>query len=283
MYEAMGPIGGSGYQPGGDLVEAKLNVLQRQHRSDEYLALCQAADRHLRYVLKLCELDRMAEAVEFARLHLTTTGEALHLAQHLRTLNHLIEALAIGEHGLKLTGYKRSLAEWLAPIEEAQGRAAQALEAWVAAFNENPTLVTYTTIQHLAGSQWTTLRSDLMVALNRGYNKLPLAQVLIYEEAWSDAMALADQPTAGYSVVEIVADAVIHDYPDWVVRVSVHHAERLMVEVKSKNYPLAAAWLKRAKAAYQQLGQVVDWQRYLAHIKEQYKRRPALQAQLRRL
>ena len=282
-YEAMGPIGGSGYQPGGDLVEAKLNVLQRQHRIDEYLALCQAADRHLRYALKLCELDRVAESVEFAQSHLTTTGEALQLAQHLRTLNHLIEALAIGEHGLKLNGYKRSLAEWLAPIEEAQGRAPQALSAWAAAFNENPTLETYKTIQHLAGPQWITLRPDLMVALNRGYSKLPLAQVLIYEEAWTEAMALADQRNGDYAVVEIVADAVIHHQPDWVIRVSVHHAERLMVEVKSKNYPLAATWLRRIKAAYQQLGQGVEWQRYLAHIKEQYKRRPALQEQLRRL
>ncbi len=218
-YEAVIlPGGGSGYQPG-DLIEAKLNVLQRQNRIDEYLALCQAAGRHLRYALKLCELDRVTGAVEFAQSHLTTTGEALQLAQHLRTLNQLAEALTIGEHGLKLNGNKRSLAEWLAPIEEAQGRQAQALEAWVAAFNENPTLETYKTLQHLAGSQWTTLRPDLMAVLHKGYSKLPLAQVLIYEETWSDAMALADQPTAGYSVVEIVADAVIHDYPDWVVRV----------------------------------------------------------------
>ena len=55
--------------------------------------------------------------------------------------------------------------------------------------------------------------------------------------------------------------AVIHHQPDWVIRVSVQHAERLMVEVKSKNYPLAAAWLKRTKAAYQKLGQGVEWQR----------------------
>ncbi len=62
--------------------------------------------------------------------------------------------------------------------------------------------------------------------------------------------------------------------PDWVVRVSVNHAERLMVEAKSKNYPLAAAWLKRAKAAYQRLGQTVEWQLIWRSIKEQYKRRP---------
>lgn len=281
-YEAVRPIGGSGYQPA-DLIEAKLNVLQRQNRVDEYLALCRAADRHLRYALKLCELDRGAKAVEFARTQLTTTSEALQLAQYLRTLNHLAEALAIGEHGLQLNGYKRTLAEWLAPIEEAQGRKPQALEAWLAAFNENPTLETYKTIQQLAGNKWNTLRPDLMAVLHKCYSKLPLAQVLLFEEAWSEAMELADQQSVGYTVVETVADAVIQQQPEWVAHVSVKHAERLMVEPKSSNYPIAAAWLKRAKLAYQQLGQTVEWQRYLAHIKEQYKRRPALQAQLNRL
>lgn len=282
VYPAAGPTGGSGYRSG-DLIEAKLNVLQRQNRMDEYLALCQAAGRHLRYALKLCELDRVAEAVKFATTHLMTTSEVLQLAQRLRTLNHLADALAIGEHGLQMDGLKRSLAEWLAPIEEAQGRPSQALDAWRAVFNEYPTLAIYKTLQQLAGSQWTALRPDLLAALNKFHDKLPLAQVYLHEEAWSDAIELADQPNAGYAVVETVADAVVQQRPEWVGRVSMKHAERLMVEVKSSNYPIAAAWLKRVKAAYQQLGQGEDWQRYLTHIKEQYKRRPALQAQLRQL
>lgn len=53
-----------------------------------------------------------------------------------------------------------------------------------------------------------------------------------------------------------------------------------MVEAKSKNYPLAAEWLKRVKKAYALLGKTGEWQAYLHSIKEQYKRRPALQVQL---
>jgi uncharacterized Zn finger protein len=282
LYEDAGASGWSTYQPG-DLTEAKLNVLQRQKRVDEYLALCQAAHRHLRYALKLCELDRVAEAVKFAHEQLTTTSEALQLAQRLRTLNQLAEALAIGERGLKLNGPKRSLAEWLAPIEEAQGRKSHALEAWLAAFHEDPHLEIYKTIQQLAGSKWAALRSDLMAVLRKCYSKLPLAQVLLFEEAWSDAMQLADQPNVEYAVVEIVADAVVQRQPDWVMRVGVKHAERLMVEPKSSHYPIAAAWLKRAKKAYLQAGQKMEWEKYLAGIKEQYKRRPALQTHLRQL
>ena len=71
--------------------------------------------------------------------------------------------------------------------------------------------------------------------------------------------------------------------PEWVAEISRKHAERLMVEPKSKNYPLAAAWLNRAKKAHIALGQTAEWREYLDRVKETYRRRPALQTQLRRL
>ena len=47
-----------------DLTEAKLNVLERQDRTEEYLALCKKEERHLRYALKLCDLKQVAECRE---------------------------------------------------------------------------------------------------------------------------------------------------------------------------------------------------------------------------
>ncbi len=84
-------------------------------------------------------------------------------------------------------------------------------------------------------------------------------------------------------MVETVADAVLKHRPEWVVKISLQHAERLMLEAKSKNYPHAASWLKRAKRAYAELGQAEAWKIYLKKTKEQYSRRPALQAQLAHL
>jgi len=46
---------------------------------------------------------------------------------------------------------------------------------------------------------------------------------------------------------------------------------------------LAAEWLKRAKKAHANWGQTREWQAYLEKVKAQYRRRPALQAQLARL
>ena len=96
-----------------DLTEAKLNVLERQGRTDEYLALCQKAKRHLRYALKLCDLDRVPEAIKYAKKHLATADEARQLAERLRSLKRIAEVLEIGERGLKLKGPKADLGEWL--------------------------------------------------------------------------------------------------------------------------------------------------------------------------
>jgi len=80
-----------------------------------------------------------------------------------------------------------------------------------------------------------------------------------------------------------VAEALVPHRPEWVVRASIKQAEDLIVQTKSNLYPAAADWLRRAKAAYAKLGRTSEWQKYLRELKEQYKRRPALQAQLAKL
>ena len=266
-----------------DLTEVKLNVLDRQGRTEEYLALCKQEGRHLRYALKLCDLKQVADAVKYSKKYLSIAEETLEVARRLRESRLVTETIEIGEHGLKLKGSKASLGEWLGPVEEAQGRTKQALTAWTAAFGEDPTLDIYKTIKRLAGTNWGRLRSEVMAKLRRTHDKQVLAEVSLLEEEWDDAIQVAEGRDGWYTVAEIVADGVIQHRPEWVVQISLKHAERLMSEVKSKNYPIAAAWLKRAKQAYTLLGKSDEWKKYLKETKEKYKRRPALQSQLARL
>ncbi|MGE5375410.1 MAG: SWIM zinc finger family protein [Bacteroidota bacterium] len=266
-----------------DLTEAKLNVLDRQGRTEEYLALCRKEERHLRYALKLCDLKQVADAVKYARKHLTTAKESLEVAQRLREARRVAEAIEIGENGLKLEGPKANLGEWLGPVEEAQGRAEQALAAWLAVFAERPSLEIYKAIQRLAGPGWRRLRPEVMAILRKSHDRQVLAEVFLLEEEWDEAIKVAEGRDVWYAIVETVADGVMPHRPEWVVKISLKHAERLMSEPKSKNYPIAATWLKRAKQAYKLLGKTDEWQKYLRETKEKYKRRPALQNQLARL
>lgn len=275
---------GSPVMPGIDyLTEAKLNVLDRQNRTEEYLALCLKEERHLRYTLKLCDLKQVVEVVKYAKKHLSTAEESLQVARRLRESRLVAEAIEIGEQGLKLKGSKAGLGEWLRPVEEVQGRTKQALTAWLVTFGENPSLETYKTIKRLAGSDWGSLLPEVMKKLRKSYDKQVLAEVFLLEEEWDEAIKVAEGRDVWYPVVEIVADGVLSHRPEWVARVSLKHAERLMTEAKSKNYPIAAAWLKRAKQAHKVLGKTDEWKKYLGETKEKYKRKPALQNQLARL
>jgi uncharacterized Zn finger protein len=144
---------GSDASIAGVLTRVKLNILDRKGRVEDYLALCLKSGAHLRYSVKLCEMDRAKEAVSHALKHLADSREALSLAQRLSEMGRVEEAIRIGERGLKLDGYKTALGEWLGPLEEAEGRASQALEAWLAAFGASPKLETYKTIKRLASSR----------------------------------------------------------------------------------------------------------------------------------
>jgi uncharacterized Zn finger protein len=153
----------------------------------------------------------------------------------------------------------------------------------LAAFGEHPSLETYKTIKRLAGSGWERLRLEVMAKLRKSYEKQVLAEVYLLEEEWGEAIKVAEGRDVWYTIVETVADGVVSHRPEWVAQISLKHAERLMSEAKSKNYPIAATWLKRAKQAYKFLGKTDEWQKYLRETKEKYKRRPALQNQLARL
>lgn len=258
------------------LARVKLNILERQEHTEEYLALCLKTGAHLRYALKLCELDRVAPAVEHALANFSEADSALKLAERLRESNHLDEAIRIGEHGLQLAGSKAALGQWLAPIEEAQGRSQQALAAWTAAFRSAPSLALWQTLQQLAQEKWEELKPELLAVLEQSFDKYALAEVLLHEQAWDAAIEVADQNQHSYRLIALVADALIAERPDWVIRASVKQADGLIAKTQSKYYTYAAAWLRRVKAAYTAQGRLAEWQQYLQKLKEQYRRRPAL-------
>ena len=267
----------------GDLTQVRLNVLERQGRVDEFLDLCQAAGEHLRHAMKLLELGRKDEAVQVATNRLETADEALAIARRLRDLDHVQDAVAVGERGLLLEGYKSKLGNWLGALEEVQGREKDALLAYRMAFDSLPSLELYQTLQRLAGRGWQALKQELISTLTSSYHSSVLADVYLYEQEWDAAILLADAHAADYSLLEKVADAVLSYRPEWVISVSLGQSDHLIAKTQSKYYPAASAWLGRAKQAYSQMDRQAEWQAYLAALKLQYARRPALQAVLRTL
>jgi uncharacterized Zn finger protein len=260
-----------------DLQQVRLNVLERQNRTEEFLQLAQAADMH-RYILKLLDLGRVDDAIAASR-ELEDNGEILSVAQKLRQLGKINDAVALAERGLEQQGYRlHELALWLAPLEESLGRKEMALLAYRTAYNAQPSIEIYRRLKRLSGSNWEKLRLALVQqVIDDASNPSIMVDIHLEEQEWDAAITIAEKQTWAYNLLEKVADTVITSRPDWVIRVALKQADDLIVKTQSNLYPAAAQWLGRAKKAYHHKNQAAEWQAYITNLRTTYARRPALQ------
>ncbi|HVP21407.1 MAG TPA: SWIM zinc finger family protein [Anaerolineaceae bacterium] len=266
------------------LVEAQLNVLERQNRLEEFLQLCLETGQYLRYILKQIETGAFDQAVEMAWKTLTMAEDALQVAKGLRAAGRLEDALRLAEKGLGLDGSKRNLGAWLGPVEEAQGRTGQALQAYQAAFASLPSLELYQTLKKLSSKDWEAMKPALMRVFDGDRFAEEQVDIFLFEQEWDAAIAVADRVGDWqYNLVEKVADGVISVRPDWVIQASQKQAQALIDKTQSKYYSIAAHWLAKVKQAYLSTGRKAEWQGYLDGLKSTYSRRPALQAELKKL
>jgi uncharacterized Zn finger protein len=258
------------------LQQARLNVLEYQGRSDEFLKLAQKGDTK-RYVLKLLELKRVDEAVA-ASQSLSGNHEILAVAQKMQEAGRLGDAITLAERGLNQAGYFiYELATWLAPLEESLGKKELAVVAYKTAFDVHPTIENYRHIKQLCGANWNNLREELMLKVPETQMPEIMVEIHLEEHNWDAAITLAEKHNFYYDLIAKVADAVIQYRPDWVIRVSIKQSDALIVKTQSNLYPTAAQWLRRAKQAYLHKGQIAEWQAYITNLRATYARRPAFQ------
>src|SRR2546429_9088421 len=81
-----------------DLTEARLNILERRGRWQEYLYLAEAEGQTQEYVTMLVRLGRVEEAISYGQQYLATTEEALALARALYEHGEREQSLQMAEH-----------------------------------------------------------------------------------------------------------------------------------------------------------------------------------------
>jgi len=258
------------------LATARLNVLERQGRLQEYLYLAEAEGQTARYTTMLARLDRVEEAVDYGLKHLVTPEETLALAQALRERGDMEDALRIAERGLSLEGQgsKAALAVWLRDFAAGLGRTAEALAAALVAFGEELSLTSYLRAQEIAADAWPERRPALLDRLRgvRSYYPQGPVEIFLHEGLIADAIAAVDAG-ATHTMVEQVADAAITSHPDWVIKASRAQAEAIMDAGKAQYYHAAAQWLARARKAYKVAGREADWWAYRAELLTKHARK----------
>lgn len=266
------------------LAMARLNVLERQGRSQEYLYLAEAEGQTERYVTMLVRLGRVQEAVDYGLQYLGTTSEALALAKALREREEIQAALRIAEHGLTLDGTKVSLGTWMADLALGMGDTGRALDAALIAFRGAPELAAYQRVQELAGERWPELRTELLTSLrqDRSYYPQGLVEIFLHEGLVEDAIR-AVESGASYTLIEQVVEAATPSHADWAIRMCRQQAEPIMNQGKSQHYHHAARWLEKARAAYHTAGRETEWQAYLGELMVQHRRKYSLMSRLEAL
>lgn len=268
------------------LTIARLNVLERQGRIDEFLNLARAEGQGARYTIMLVRQGQAFAAAEYGMAHLQSTEDALALAQALREAGQITDALRVAERGLNLDGRKAPLGTWLADLAAALGHPELAQHAATVAFGEEKNLAAYLRVQELAGEDWPARREQLLSALRETHDfhlEGPV-DIFLHEGLVDDGISLLNRSSyPSPHLIHRVAGAAVEANPDWVIQASRKQAEAIMDAGKSTAYSEAADWLATAKRAYIVAGREGDWQDYLADLLEQHRRKYKLVPLLRAL
>ncbi len=266
------------------LTAARLNVLERRGRHEEYLRLSEAADEATGHAIMLARLGRAEEAVEYGLKRLVAPEEALAVATALREQGELEAALRVGEHGLSLEGRKSRLASWVRDLAEGMGRPELALEAALVAFRADPDLASYRRVRELAGERWPEHREQLLDHLRQSVPYFPSGHVdvFLHEDLIQDAIAAVEESPID-ALVARVADAAVESHPAWVIETCRKQAEEIMDEGRSKYYAEAITWLAKARDAHLADGREEEWQVYLDELIDRHQRKYKLRPMLENL
>jgi uncharacterized Zn finger protein len=266
------------------IVEARLNVMEQQGRTDEFLSLARASGHMMRYARMLVQTGRIAEAVQTGLHEFATAAEAHTLVTTLHEHGQIDAALRVAEHHLPRSNSSDRLAEWLRDVAQQQGRRDLALRAAEVAFRSAPTLQSYHAVQDLAGEQWAQIRPPLLDYLRNKPSGLSTqyAEIFLHENLIDDAIAVVERGYS-YSLLDRVLAAAVEQRPDWVIAMGTKQAEDIIDRGKAQHYYTAVQRLALVRRAYEQTGRSDDWQSYIKHLRETHGRKHKLMDLLRRM
>ena len=272
-----------------DLTLIRLQMLDRQNRDREYLYLAQAEGCPQQYLTMLTRLGRIEEAMEAAATEMTSVEDALALVESLKEQGALEQALKICQSGLNLPGnchyhYHHQLATYMTELAVELGENEIALNGRIKLFEIKPSFQDYTLAKELAGDSWSTLKADLLTSLkNQSSNySEEKVDIFLYEGMLEEAIAIADGLSYYQSkVIQRVMDSAIVHNPNWVIANACRYAESIVDQSKSNEYHMAIKWLEKARAAYLQIGQNIEWSAYRSKLMQVHSRKRNLMPMLK--
>jgi uncharacterized Zn finger protein len=233
----------------------------------------------------LIQLGQVEEAVDVARQHFASlAGLVTRFADELVEAGHGEAAVVYMTEQVQHEHYASHYRPWLARYFEEHGDQEAALDLWRRQFAERPWLETYQELRRLAGElgTWETLRPALLKTLDPQRQASLLLQIALDEGDVAWALEIISRPGALFSANALirVAQAAEPDHPRAALEIYRRRAERAIAARGRGNYQTAAGHLLRVRDLYRRLGEDATWETYIAHLRQEHHRLPALQDEL---
>jgi uncharacterized Zn finger protein len=233
----------------------------------------------------LIRLGRVEKAVDIARQHFADLpGLVTRFADELVEAGHGEAAVTYMAEQVQYEHYAPHYRPWLARYFEEHGDREAALELWRRQFAERPWLETYQELRRLAGElgTWKSLRPALLKSLDPQRQASLLLQIALDEGDVAWALEIVSRPGALFSADALirVAQAAELEHPRAALEIYRQRAERAIAARGRGNYQTAAGHLLRVRDLYRRLGEAAAWETYIAHLRLEHQRLPALQDEL---
>ncbi len=281
----------------GDLMDAvnvvRLRVYEQRGDIGAYLQLAWEIEQYHRYAIMQALQGNFEAALETARQQFVNLREWDSFARALDALGHTETAITLAHDALREALKQRrvgtydsdaktraSLAEWLATRAEEVGEHAIALEAMRVAVEDAPTLEKYLRLEQLAGAQWAQIRPKVLRHIRDNFVDEEIAAIYIHEGMYADALAILCE---SYALTPALARQIVDHEPASTRSVCLEEANEIILNARSRDYPLAADWLEVVKRSYYAEGKPHEWEAFIQTLMEQHKRKIALIPLLRKL
>ncbi len=279
-----------------DLALARLRILARQGRRQEYISLATAVGQTKLAALMLANIGQIDRAVAAAKAEIASPAELLEIAVGLAAAGDLDSALELATHGLSLDPEERhpafvhetsrlKLARWTRDQALAAGGSDLALRAAQFALRESGSLRDFLAVRETAGERWPEIRPGLLKMLPKTGSISNQLDIYLHENMLDEAMAAVDKNRALMMDADLhrVVEAARATRPDWGIGRCRAEAEAIMDEGRARDYDTAVSWLRDARVIYEQHGRLAEWERYLDGLLQNHHRKYKLVPMLRRI
>ncbi|MCY4020394.1 MAG: hypothetical protein OXG39_13380 [Chloroflexi bacterium] len=275
--------------------EAYENILMKLDKlvsiePEETLKRLQAKELHYLYASKLLDLKRYKQAVGIIDEKMKKPHELIRGLDLLRSHDQAETAIQLAEEALG-SEYDNRIMEWLIGFYQQQGDRETEFCWQMKRMQIDPHINHYLGLRAVSESlhNWRTVRPQIVAELEKKQAYQVLTLTYLNEKDWNMAWVSLDKVSEPqfhhpshviYRLDFTVAEASRQVLPAPAIPVYVKYARAEIALRTRKRYAEAAKLLLEVRGMYRQMNDSASWQTFIADLRQEFARLPALQDEL---